>query len=221
MNLNKLFTLQDKLDDHIKKEKGLEGQDLLDKKILALQVELGELANEWRGFKFWKVNPRPRTEDWIECSVCNGTGDLNYERVQEEAEGSGGHEYIDCEECDSSGTSHMINPLLEEYVDCLHFILSIGLELGAEKKFADEVNFNIGTRTITRDTLDIFQQMFNQVNLLSQHTKVKSFFECDVYNDLFSIFSTLGDSLGFTEEQIEQAYISKNEVNHERQENGY
>ncbi|GAA0415215.1 hypothetical protein GCM10008934_02680 [Virgibacillus salarius] len=47
MNLDKLFPIQKELDTRIEREKGLEGQDLLDKKILALQVELGELANEW------------------------------------------------------------------------------------------------------------------------------------------------------------------------------
>lgn len=39
MNLEKLFATQKKLDERIVKEKGLQGQDLLDKKILALQVE--------------------------------------------------------------------------------------------------------------------------------------------------------------------------------------
>ena len=53
MNLLPYFKAQKKLDDHIIQEKGLQGQDLLDKKILALQVELGELCQEWRGFKFW------------------------------------------------------------------------------------------------------------------------------------------------------------------------
>lgn len=66
MNLYKLFKIQAKLDEKIVKEKGLEGQDLLDKKILALQVELGELANEWRGFKFWSNDQKPRTVKYIE-----------------------------------------------------------------------------------------------------------------------------------------------------------
>ena len=49
MNLDfkKLFEMQGALDAHIINEKELEGQDLLPMKILALQVELGELANEW------------------------------------------------------------------------------------------------------------------------------------------------------------------------------
>jgi len=39
MNLTELFQIQGKLDERIIKQHGLEGQDLLDKKILALQVE--------------------------------------------------------------------------------------------------------------------------------------------------------------------------------------
>src|SRR5690625_3278853 len=91
MNLAKLFEAQKELDERIVAEKGLEGQDLLDKKILALLVELGELAQNWRGFKFWSNDQEPRTELW-----------------------------------DDRLRFH--NPLLEEYVDCLHFILSIGNE---------------------------------------------------------------------------------------------
>lgn len=52
INLSRLFQMQKVLDARIGKEHGLEGKDLLPKKILALQVELGELANKWRGFKF-------------------------------------------------------------------------------------------------------------------------------------------------------------------------
>lgn len=39
MDLSKLFETQKRLDKRIVEEKGLEGQDLLDKKILALQVD--------------------------------------------------------------------------------------------------------------------------------------------------------------------------------------
>src|SRR6185312_3767022 len=91
MNLIKLFETQSKLDARIVEEKSLQGRDMLPEKILALLVELGELANEWRGFKFWsnKQSPAIRPSNPIEHG----------------------------------------NPMLEEYVDCLHFILSIGLEL--------------------------------------------------------------------------------------------
>jgi len=54
INLAKLFQTQKLLDNRIVDEHNLQGQDLLPKKILALQVELGELANELpEVFKFW------------------------------------------------------------------------------------------------------------------------------------------------------------------------
>src|SRR5690625_439798 len=101
MNLEKLFQAQKELDDRIIKEKGLQGQDLLDKKILALLVELGELAQNWRGFKIWSEDQEPRNY----CMACE---------IPE----------VEAHDCH--------NPLLEEYVDCLHFILSIGLEMDFE-----------------------------------------------------------------------------------------
>lgn len=57
MNIKKLFEMQKVLKDRI----GYTGEDHLNKLILALLVELGECANEWRGFKFWSVNQQPRT----------------------------------------------------------------------------------------------------------------------------------------------------------------
>ncbi|WP_055747638.1 dUTP diphosphatase [Brevibacillus choshinensis] len=71
MNLKAFFEKQRQLDKYIIKKKGLEGQDLLQNKILALQVELGELANEWRGFKHWSDNQEPRTvAERGSCEMC-------------------------------------------------------------------------------------------------------------------------------------------------------
>nr|QRZ17779.1 dUTP diphosphatase [Virgibacillus sp. AGTR] len=42
-----------------------------------------------------------------------------------------------------------------------------------------------------------------------------------IYRILFMQFIRLGEMLGFTTEQIEQAYLDKNKVNHERQANDY
>ena len=44
LNLDKLFKIQAELDNRIIEKKGLQGQALLDKKILALQVELKKEA---------------------------------------------------------------------------------------------------------------------------------------------------------------------------------
>jgi len=58
MNLQKLFETQKVLRDRI----GYNGEDRFEKLILALLVEIGECANEWRGFKFWSKDQEPRTK---------------------------------------------------------------------------------------------------------------------------------------------------------------
>src|SRR5699024_9188223 len=155
MNLNKLFPLQKQLDEHIVKEKGLEGQDLLDKKILALQVELGELANEFRGFKFWSENQEPNVLSY-KCSECGFTRKEN----------------IDCPLADEHYEFYMIgfNPLLEEYVDCLHFILSIGNDLG-EFEYEPKEHF----QSIV-EPVEAFNFLFDAITLMwrsIEHKKSK------------------------------------------------
>lgn len=191
MNLAYLFEIQAGLDAHIEQEHPRqEGKDRLAKKILALQVELGELANEWRGFKFWSNDQEPRTKgDWLKSTgIENGR-------------------FIDVYE----------NPLLEEYVDCLHFILSIGLELGYQDVSLYRMN-------VSKDAITEFNLLMANVSgmWLSSTTKYGMKFRIkEDYLKVFSIFIALGEMLGFTWEQIEQAYLEKNKVNHERQVNGY
>lgn len=172
MDLTKLFKAQKELDDRIVKEKGLEGQYLLDKKILALQVELGELANELpEEFKFWSSKKN------------------NYEKA------------------------------LKEYVDCLHFMLSIGLEVGIE----------------SNEMKDLFiwnSPGVDQINSLFMYTSELYEFTWDFeytkkemkskYKNLLEGLLGYGiEGLLFTWEEIEQAYFEKNKINHDRQANGY
>lgn len=178
MNLDKLMTIQADLDKHIEQKKGLQGQDLLDKKILALQVELGELANEWRGFKFWSEDQKPNTEEAIKTYYALREGKTK-------------------------------NPLLEEYVDCLHFILSIGLELDRKDDLLPQPYVNRPNAS-TDEIIGQFGQVFKN----TWHVPGD-------YYHLINNFVELGSMLGFTTEQIEQAYLDKNKVNHARQESGY
>jgi dimeric dUTPase (all-alpha-NTP-PPase superfamily) len=72
MDLSKLFQLQRQLDERIEREHPRqEGEDRLAKKILALQVELGELANELpEVFKFWsnkKNNRKKALEEFCDA----------------------------------------------------------------------------------------------------------------------------------------------------------
>jgi dimeric dUTPase (all-alpha-NTP-PPase superfamily) len=202
MNLQKLFEAQRKLDEHIIREKGLEGKDLLPDKILALQVELGELANEWRGFKFWSEDQKPRTDMVKDCSFCRGTGAIEWSMKT-------------CGKCYGTGIEKRWNPLLEEYVDCLHFILSIGLDVGIEvwEPHVSQVAISLksGEPIIAQ-----FQEVFYRVaNLYFRADKETT------WDYLVSHFIGLGLMLGFTWEQIEEAYFAKNRINHERQECGY
>lgn len=202
MNLQKLFETQKKLDDKIVKEKGLEGQDLLDKKILALQVELGELANEWRGFKFWSENQEPN----VKCPTCKGNGYDTFLGVTQR----------DTPCCRCNGYPENVNPLLEEYVDCLHFILSIGNDLGI-----NEVNVaEMGDYT-EEDTTQTFTNLFFTTGELPLYFGTGKLID-ERYKILFAMLVGLGElHLEFTWNQIEQAYYDKNKVNHERQNNGY
>jgi len=205
MNLQKLFEAQAELDEHIeKKHPRKDGEDRLSKKILALQVELAECAQESRCFKFWRNDQEPRTEIPIDCPYCYGKGYMNHDEVFE------GGEPWPCKRCDGSGVYGYKNPLLEEYADGLHFILSIGLETGKYK----EVEF----QALYADEQDIVMQfnvLFDKVgDFYAYRTKGN-------YQIVLSLFLALGEMLGFTWEQIEAAYFEKNAVNHSRQENGY
>lgn len=85
MEIKKLYELQKKLDNTIlnKFKLPMTSKELLTNTLLALQVEVSELANATRCFKHWSKK-----------------GSESKER------------------------------LLDEYVDVLHFWLSIGLQLG-------------------------------------------------------------------------------------------
>jgi len=200
MNLEKLFQMQKELDARIEREHPREpGEDRLAKKILALLVELGELANEWRGFKFWSKDQEPRFGGY--CGCDDGYVDIYL------GHGEVGQKL--CPQCEGEGT--LPNRVLEEYVDCLHFILSIGLELNIPEICGTETKWDELT-SVETDITQQFLLVFENVNKLVHPID---------WINLFEEFYILGEMLGFTWEQIEEAYMSKNAENHARQENGY
>ncbi|WNN77750.1 dUTP diphosphatase [Lysinibacillus capsici] len=210
MNLTKLFETQAALDKHIMQEHPeLRGQNNLDWKLLALQVELGECANEWRGFKKWSKDQEPRTCVSIEaCRNCGGTG--NAFGVPEEAG-------IGCWDCNGTGEITK-NPFLEEYVDCLHFILSVGLDLQVQHDYIFDFN-----RDDEESIIDLFAECYAFAGDLYWNSKNGSTIteSQNDYQTLLFHFNHLGRKLGFTWEEVEEAYYAKNKVNHDRQESGY
>lgn len=198
MNLSKLFEIQKALDERIMDEHPeLKGQDNLAWKVLALQVELGECANEWRGFKKWSHDQVPRVRvmkpDTWENLGCPTTE----------------------EELNAIDDKCWRNPLLEEYVDCLSFVLTIGLELELREEI--KLRYSRVSRDITHHFSETFLSISDFIvstNLGREATKAQ-------YEDMLANFIILGKLLGFTWDQIEQAYLEKNKENHERQNNGY
>lgn len=195
MNLSKLFETQKVLRDRI----GYEGPDRFEKLVLALQVEIGECANEWRGFKFWSKDQEPRTINDVD--------------------------YYKCEECFLN--SRYKNPLLEEYVDGLHFVLELGLEEYEDHDVKLPIaKWNLDTNLIKYPTISKqFNKLFNEVGILEDAVTDHEFYDAsdveDAFENLLRMYIGLGEMLGFTWEQIEQAYYAKNQVNHERQNSGY
>lgn len=211
LTLEKLFEMQKILDTRIIEQKGLQGVDLLPNTVLALQVEIAELANEWRGFKHWSDRQEPKFgyAAEIECITCHGKGFYYIgERVK-------------CLSCNETGK--VFNPLLEEYVDCLHFFLSIARQLNYS---ADDLY--CWEDSVEGETTLLFSELLHNVGLiladqlLSREITDVSLFRKDHFRSALFIFYGLGEQrFGFDFEEIAGAYVSKNRTNHDRQANGY
>lgn len=89
---------------------------------------------------------------------------------------------------------------LEEYIDCLHFLLSIGNDLGASR---------------IHETVIKFEDPIDQIFFLS--AVVINITDFEAYNDAFSLFRGLGEHLGFNDEEVLEAYLRKNTINHNRE----
>jgi dimeric dUTPase (all-alpha-NTP-PPase superfamily) len=57
IHLQELFQAQAKLDAHIQQQHAVTYEQTTDKRILALLVEVGEMINETKCFKFWSKKP--------------------------------------------------------------------------------------------------------------------------------------------------------------------
>ncbi|KON86802.1 dUTPase [Sporosarcina globispora] len=163
MNYQQLFQMQKGLDSHIESNHGLQDEDLFERKVLALLVELGELANETRCFKFWSLKPSSPQET-----------------------------------------------VLEEYVDGIHFILSLGIECGFDELKENAVSLE-KAESVNGQFLSVY-------DLTGKFRTSRSLSD---YQNLLSAYINLGETLGFNPSDIEKAYLDKNEVNYKRQAEGY
>lgn len=160
MQFRQLFEKQRQLDRFIEENQHVQ-KDVFTEKGLALLVELSELANETRCFKFWsKKGPSERAV------------------------------------------------LLEEFVDSIHFMLSLGNMRGfllEEWPYLKEKQELTETFLNTTQTILTFLQHQTEEN----------------YSAIWKHYSIIAYNLNFTIDDVLQAYELKNEKNYERQRNGY
>lgn len=160
-DLSGLFADQAGLDARIHAEHRLDYPSTRRRRLLALTVELGELANETRTFKFWSLKgPSPKSA------------------------------------------------ILEEYADGLHFILSLGIDLGVKNQ-----SFEIGVSALS--LTEQFLGLYSSISLLSEH------FDEGHYRLAMTLFLGLIPSIGATLEEAIAAYHAKLQVNYQRQDAHY
>lgn len=161
MDLQKLFIMQKELDAFIAETQNIDF-DVFREKTLALLVELGELANETRCFKFWSMKG-PSADEII----------------------------------------------LEEFVDSVHFLLSLGIMKGFDSMMEWPTDAREDSLT------ELFLQTQQAVITFSNDVTLEK------YEEIWKCYGAIAKALNFTEESIIVAYISKNEKNYERQRTGY
>ncbi len=232
MNLEKMFKMQSELDRRIIREKGLEGQDLLPNTYVALITELGEFANEGRWFKHWSNKKEPKRKVFTTAGATpeNAThfrcesDDCGEFPTIEDFKNLFEPNYDECPICEAGSVTiyREVDPLLEEYADCIHFFLSIAIKKGWQEDMhiPEESLFDFKKENFEGGLSGVYLEM--QWRLLNS----RLFKNEDVKNlhfqsawDLFLEIGIVG--FGFTLDQIEEAYMNKNAVNHKRQQEGY
>lgn len=115
---------------------------------------------------------------------------------------------------------------LKEFVDGVHFLLSIGLSEISLCDMLLPIGYSYSdTGTITEETIEEqFLSIYLEASILSDAAtfNIYSFNTVEeAYDNLVRRFLGLGEMLGFTWEDIKSAYLHKNQINHHRQDRGY
>lgn len=164
--LEGIMEAQRELDKAILTSAGIKEYPLKDV-IIAYNVELGELAQEWKGFKYWKKTK----------------GEVDRSKV------------------------------MEEYADCLHFSVSLTNyyveNSAASKRFLEAFLLNIREVIDNKSVSERLIRCFDT----DRHFEGGALLLVDTLR--------LGEGLGFTLEEIEEAYYYKNNINWERLKKGY
>ncbi len=161
LKIDELRILQGELDTRIFKQHATSREDTRIDRCLALCVEIGELANETRCFKYWSVRPSSAKE-----------------------------------------------VLLEELEDSIHFLLSLGIDLEDTSVY---IEGSADEQPLSLTFLDFYRAA---VKLLDGFTN-------ENYLVTFTYICNLADKLGFSESDLIEFYLRKNQKNHQRQDTHY
>lgn len=198
MNFKKLQAMQAKLDEAILADKApMTQEERFNKTLVALSVEIAEVANTVEHFKFWKDNKGKVDDkrfDVVDLRI--GSRNVYWDTVEEE-------------ELYPEQAHHLT--LVEECSDALHFILSLANQVGVKI-----VNFNREENTSKEDAFIKLLQGIAKISTSTTNTVLTIDIRL-IFNSLLTYFCLLS----ITPQELEQAYYDKNKINYERLENGY
>ena len=201
MNFKKLQAMQAKLDEAILAEKApMTAEERFNKTLVALGVEIAEVANTVEHFKFWKDNKgKVDSERFIVTpSIVNNL-------IEDDYLDNTTTQYV------TEKQAHRLT-LIEECSDALHFILSL----------ANQVDYKIiglGKHFKISEDADSLEKNFLFLNYVIGSAEFKHF-RTDL-EMIIDVFFSYINQLGIVQQELEQAYYDKNKINYERLENGY
>lgn len=192
MNFKKLQKMQAELDNSILSTKPeMTAEERFNKTLVALSVEVAELANCAEHFKFWKDNKRKVDSKRfvVNSSIVNKLVNGDFYDVRERV-------YVSTEQ------AHKLT-LIEEASDCLYFILSLANQLGVELDNPPIRDFDISK--------ELIYLKINGSTLSCSHNYVRENFGfCQAnINKVNFYFINYVNSLGIITEELEQAYYEK------------
>lgn len=161
INIDRILELQKQLDNNIHTKHNINPKEVFEKRRLALIVEICEMINVNRCFKFWSLKK-------------------DYDK----------------------------QVLGDEFVDCLHFILSISLHFDL-----DQTEYEI--KDVVYDDNELTLKVLYLISLAG---KIESKEDCKKF--IIQLFE-LAFTFGFTAQDIIDFYIKKNQVNFKRQQDNY
>ena len=198
MNFKKLQAMQAKLDEAILADKApMTAEERFNKTLVALSVEIAEVANCAEHFKFWKDNKGKVDEkrfkvaslaDKEYISSILRTLNIDFDFVDKKS----GNPLFEKE-------AHHLT-LIEECSDALHFILSLANQVDVKI-----VNFERERNTSKEDAFIKLLQGIAKISTSTTNTGLTIDIRL-IFNALLTYFCLLG----IEPQELEQAYYDKN-----------